>query len=524
VGSIFPSPDGEWIAFNDPATGSVKKIPSGGGVPVTIVESGLGENTGAWLGGTWGPDGTIVFATLARPGLLAVSENGGPMRVVARPAAEDSVCYGQPSFLPDGGGIVFTASEVAYPWEQRIMLLRFEEGAEAVPLLRGHSPKITDDGLLVFGRSTGASAVRSGALWSVPLSPDLTSIAGEPTRLREGVAVSGGVRDRWMMFDLAADGTLVHLPGGRTVSRSLVWVDRGGLMEPLLTADDPQLPAGVIGFDAPRISPSGDRIAFRANVPEDQPGFRLFTLELARGAILALSVDANADWPVWTPDGERVVFNRFDAGVHNLYWTRADNVGEPEPLIPENPLQQHAGDFTPDGGTLVLQEREAVAGPDSDIRVIRVGEDDVSRALVVTDAFEIQPVLSPDGRWLAYVSDESGQREVYVTDFPERRTRVKVSTEAAWQPAWTPGGGEIFYRRLDGDAVMTVPYSVVDGALRPGPPSVLFESEGRFWACCVWGRNYDPTLDGRRFVMVAEEAAITSSRLQVVRRWEAVRR
>lgn len=516
AGSIFLSPDGERIAFHDLSTATIRTIPSDGGTAVTVTETGLEEDDAGWGGGAWGPDGTIVFVTMASPHIMTVSAEGGDPVVAVANDSLDFVRYRQPSLLPDGRGVVFTRVATAYPWTQHVAVDRFDDGREPTVLVEGHSPHLTRDGRLLFGRGLPGSG--GGELWALQLGPDLLDTMGEPVRLTERLLVSGNIRDRDMTYALADDGTLVYVPGLPS-TRNLTWVDRSGDTQPLLTVESPQLPPGVVGFLAPRISPDGGRLAFRASMPGESPSFRIFVMDVARGSLQPLSVDANADWPVWTPDGRRVAFNRFTPGEQDLYWTLADNSEEARPLIPSNPYQQHAGSFSPDGRLLVLQQRAFRNAPDSDLHTFRLGSDE-AEPLRATSALEIHPTLSPDGRWLAYVSDESGRPEVYVTDFPDQQGRVKVSREEADQPAWSPVGGELFYRRRDpDDAVMSVSYTSSDSTFQPGIPTLLYESRGRFDACCPWGRSYDVTPDGNRFVMVGIQAGEPVPRVEVIRRW-----
>ena len=502
VASFTFSPDGEWIAFHDAATGDIRKVPAGGGVVQTIGPAGAGDRV-LFEGLTWGPDGTIVFSASDR--LMRVPVGGGVPEPLTTVEREGTILHTQPESLPDGSGVVFTIQTRAFPFNQRAAVLRF--GADPVVLTEGHSPRITRNGLLVVARGRGTTD-----LWAAPLVGDFTALAAEPVPVFEDVG-SGG-QGRQAAFDLSDDGTLAFLPARPSPADALVWVDRQGVPDTILTVRNPQMPQEVTSLSAPRVSPDGRRIAFRALGGD--PPFRLFTYDLDRTVVSPIPVEVNADWPVWTPDGEHVVFNRFDEGEHNLYVARTDGGGRPAPFHPPNAHQQHPLDFASDG-RLVAQHREYTRAPDSDIVLLAPGGDDAEPVILLGGpAFQIHATLSPDGRWLAYVSDVSGQREVYVTDFPDAETRTKVSTAASEDPAWSPDGRELFFRRRADGAMMAVD-AVGDSVFRAGVPRLLFT--GRFHACCVWGRSYDVGRDGRFLMVALDEGSSVSPRVEVVEGW-----
>ena len=232
-----------------------------------------------------------------------------------------------------------------------------------------------------------------------------------------------------------------------------------------------------------------------------------------------LPVEVNADWPVWTADGERIAFNRFLRDEQDLYWTRADGAEQPEPLIPPNPHQQHAQSFSADGRFLVYQQRDVPNSPDSDLWLLPLDGSGEARPLVDADGIQRSAALSPDGRWLAYVSNESGRNEVYVTDFPDGRTRTKVSSEGAVNPVWSPEGDELFYMRIEDTGVVAVPVET-EGGLRPGLPQLLFQD--RFAGNWAFGRGLDVHPDGQRFLLerIVDDRPRTP-RLEVAYGWLA---
>ncbi|MDX1675322.1 MAG: protein kinase, partial [Longimicrobiales bacterium] len=456
VGSVAFSPDGSWIAFHDVPAARIRKVPAEGGVVETIAPTDPEGRVVPVQGLTWGPDGTVVLSADDR--LMRVPPTGTPEPLTT--VESGAVVHYQPEFLPDGTGVVFTIRGTAFPFRQQVAVLRF--GSEPVILTDGHSPRVTRDGLLVVARGGQTSD-----LWVARLDEDFTAMVGEPVPVFEEIGSRGG---RGAFFDVAADGTLAFLPAATWAADALVWVDRQGVPDTILTVASPQLPRDLRNIAAPRLSPGGERVVFRSS--GGTPSFRLFTYDLRRTVVSSIPLDVNADWPVWTPDGDEVVFNRFDETGHDLYTARVDGAGRARPFQPRNRHQQHPLDFAPDG-RLLAQHREYTRSPDSDIVLLAPGGEAEPEVLVDGPGLEIHGALSPDGRWLAYVSDLSGQRQVYVTDFPSAATRTKVSTGSAEGPAWSPDGTELFFRSRDDGAVMAVAVTA-DSLFRAGIPSALF--------------------------------------------------
>ena len=220
--------------------------------------------------------------------------------------------------------------------------------------------------------------------------------------------------------------------------------------------------------------------------------------DLVRNIPTRFTFDPGRDnYPVWSPDGERVVFTSYRDGNPNVFWKAADGTGEAERLT-TGATSQISSSWSPDGTTLVL----AVQHPETqfDIAVLSPDGEHVSETLIQTEFSEYYPEVSRDGRWLAYVSDESGQREVYVRPFPNTDTgKWQVSRGGGQRPAWAPDGRELFYRRLADSAMMAVPIET-EPTFAPGNPVVLFDAA----AFPVVGgpRRYDVAPDGQRFLMI----------------------
>ena len=253
-------------------------------------------------------------------------------------------------------------------------------------------------------------------------------------------------------FSFSRDGTLVYVPGtsvgGSGPQRSLVWVDRDGREEPLVL--DPG------GYSWPRVSPDGTRVAVEMIGPEFND---VWTSDVARGTLSILTPDPADDRvPLWTPDGERVVF-RSNREPQGLFWKAADGRGAVEPLLTGEEVQQltflSPYDWSPDGNELIVHY--SAPGTAFDIGVLSMDGERAWQPLLNSAANEGDPALSPDGAWIAYQSNETGLSEVYVERFPDLGNKEQISTGGGQDPVWSFDGRELFYRDLSGARMMVVP-------------------------------------------------------------------
>jgi Tol biopolymer transport system component len=236
--------------------------------------------------------------------------------------------------------------------------------------------------------------------------------------------------------------------------------------------------------------------------------------EITRGILTPLTSEGQNFWPAWSPDGKQLAFPAMrSGGAVNLFWKSADGSGSAERLTTSEFAQQPFG-WSPDGKMLVYHQS---LDPESgwDIWVLPMEGDRKPEPFLETASNELQPALSPDGRWLAYVSNESGSDEIYVTTFPEPGGKWRISTDGGREPAWNPRGGELFYR--DNELMMVVDI-VTQPELRPGRPRVLFEAP--YDLAPPFGRNYDVSPDGQRFVMMmSSEPGGAPTQLHIVLNW-----
>jgi Tol biopolymer transport system component len=309
---------------------------------------------------------------------------------------------------------------------------------------------------------------------------------------------------------VANDGTLVYvdLPGGVTVNaRTLVWVDRTGKEE--------AIGAPPRAYNQPRLSPDGTRVAVWSN---DQAS-DIWIWDLERKTLTPLTLDPGEDQhPLWTHDGQRIIFTSNRGGVRNLWWQAADGNGEAERLTKNNEAGYPNG-ITPDGTAVVFHENMGTRGRD----LLQLALDETRRVtpLLATTFDEREGVVSPDGRWLAYESNMAGSTEIFVRPFPNVSDgQLRVSTAGGTRAMWARSGKELFYIGGDG-SLLQVSVEAKGATLNFRAPIKLFEQ--RYFVGGNSGRTYDVSPDGQRFLMIkgpGTETSTASPALILVQHWD----
>ena len=446
---VFTSPDGQWVGFFDGAR-LLKKVAITGGAPVTI---GLVDGGGP-RGATWGPDGTIVYATNApATGLQRVSAGGGEQTVLTKPDRErgegDHVW---PEFLPGGQAVLFTITEGTGGVDNgQVALLDLRTGTSKMLVRGGSHAHYVPTGHLVYG-------VR-GTLRAVAFDLGRLEVVGTAAPVLEGVVTTivGGTD-----IDVAANGSLVYVPGVSDGGRQTVLsVDREGHGSAL-----PGLP--LDSYRDVRIAPDGARLALAT---QDD----IWIYDLARATFSRLTTDPARDAsPLWTPDGQRIVFTSSRRGYRELFSRPADGTGNDEPLLARGKdlLDLRADGWSPDGRQLLFTEVSSAVG--CGIGQMTVERPSDAKLLVKGAPCNENSALSPDGRWIAYQSIVTGRPEIYVERYPELGNRQQISTGGGRIPLWSRNGRELFFRSLDSRQILAV--SVQSGTtLVAGRPHMLFE-------------------------------------------------
>jgi len=245
----------------------------------------------------------------------------------------------------------------------------------------------------------------------------------------------------------------------------------------------------------------------------------MFVYDLSQRTLTSIQVGANAGWPIWATDGERVLFSRFDGSTHDMYWARADNASPPVAFGEPDVEQQHPQWFSEDGEWVIVQWRPVVNASNPDLWLVPTSGVDAGRPLVAELRTQLHASLSPDGRWLLYSSTVSEQNEIYVTEFPEPRTRVTVSTERGYSPLWSPRGDEIYYRRWGDHAMMVAPVLRSDSVFRAGTPTMLFAASA-YHTGGIFARSFDVSADAQRFLMIRSlPGSEVSEHIVMIQNW-----
>jgi serine/threonine protein kinase/Tol biopolymer transport system component len=480
--SPFFSPDGQWIAFF--AAGKLKKISVTGGGAVTLCDVPNGR------GGAWREDGTIVFTPSGREGagLMRVPSTGGNPEPQTSPTVSE-VSHRWPQWLPGGKVILFTGGGSASGYDSASLLVQtVSTGAVKVVYNGGYYGRYLPSGHLIF--------IRDGTLFAAAFDLNRLEVIGRPAAVLQNVSsnsISGTAQ-----FDFSANGTLVYLPGQTTgAPLPIQWMDRLGKTTPLRTAAAPWINL--------RVAPSGDRLALQIFDARSD----IWIYEWGRDALTRLTFDRASNMnPTWTPDSGRIAFASMASGTSaaNLYWQKADGTGDAQRLT-ESPNPQYPYSWHPSGRFLAFQEDHPQTN--SDLMILPVEGNDASgwkagkpTAFLNTPFTERGPMFSPDGRWLGYVSNESGGRfEVYVRPFPGPGGKWQVSTAGGDHPTWSRSRQELFYG-FNGQ-IMVVPFTVDGDSFRAERPRSW--SDGRYTSRAT-NRTFDLHPDGDRFALAAAQA------------------
>jgi len=485
-GSPFFSPDGAWLGFL--ANGELKKVALAGG-PTSSIGKIPGPAPHQIHGASWGTGDVIVFATPfhAGGGLWYVSALGGEPRELSKPAIGE-FSHRLPFVLPGGSAILFTISRTPFRWDDAQIAVRsLTTGKQTVLLSDGADARYVSSGHLVFARR--------GTVMAVPFDLARLEVTGAPVAVVEGVmqSVNETVLSRdsgSAHFSVSQQGTLVYATGGIRPDEPsmLVWVNRDGSSEPL------PVPPGT--YFGPDLDQTEKRVAV-FTTSSGSP--RVWTFDPTIGASTALTtVDEGAHHSVWTPDGGRIAFSSLTQ--RGVFWKDADGTGIAERLTQRDYITESSA-WTPDGKVLAFVENHPQSA--TDVWGIAVGDSHRRAHEIVRTAYDdTHPAFSPDGRWLAYASNDSGRMEVYVQPYPGPGRRLRLSTAGGSSPAWRGDGKELYYLEVRTSAplaVVAVSLAADGNELSASTPRRLFH--GRYGAMSG-RRNYDVTSDGRRFLMV----------------------
>ena len=471
----FFSPDGEWVGFF--ANGKLQRVSMQGGAPLAVCDTPT-----VGRGATWADDGTIVFDPGAA-GLMQVAAAGGaPKPITSSDNAFDRQDLSWPQFLPGGRDLLVTVGRTG-AMNSRIAVLSLDT-SEWRELGPGSQAQFLAPAHLVYH----AIGVREGELHAAAFDIERRALNGTPVSVLENIfrAPDAGAA----YFAVAQNGTVVFARGG--YERTLVRVDRAGQRTPLL--DERR------GYRMPAVSPDGRSVAITIDPRPSQ----VWVYDLSRQSRIPLAIERHSLSPLWTPDGRRIAYTS-DA-PSDIYWRTAD-AGAPAERLLQRDGPQYASSWSSDGQLLIFHE----GGPNQyDIWSLPIGG--TPRPLIVTPASELGGRLSPDERWLAYESNESGRFEIYVRPFPNvTKGKWMISTSGGQRAVWGPDMKELFYHV--GSSMMRVAVDARGPSFKAGNPEPLFS--GPFDMTYT---GYALAQDGR-FILVEIDPHARPTQLQAVLNW-----
>jgi serine/threonine-protein kinase len=488
--SPFFSPDGQWIAFF--AAGKLKKISVNGGAAVTLCDAPNGR------GGSWAEDGTIVFSPSEgrNVSLMRVSSTGGAPAPLTS-LAEGETTQRWPQVFPGSNAVLYTSSASPGDFsEANLVVQRLPNGVRKIVQRGAYHGRYLASGHLVY--------MREGKLFAVPFDRDRLEVTAQPVGVLEGVASNADTGSA--QFGVSASGRLVYLQGLSVRSGAEIWwMDREAKTTPLRPA--------VVNWSNLLFAPDGRRVAMQIAAPGPSD---IWVYDWDMERLTRLTSDPGFDSkPVWTPDGSRITFAsaRANKSTLNLYWQRADGSGDPQRLT-ESANNQRPASSHPNGRFLAFEEQNPTTT--WDLMILPLDADDPSgskraqpTAFLASSSAEREPMFSPDGRWLAYHSNESGHNEVYVRPFPGPGGKWQISTGGGTYPTWSRTKDELFYS-LNAQ-IMVAPFAVEGGAFRA--------EKSRLWSAGRYveragNRGFDVHPDGERLAVAFSPAARTSSAKQ----------
>ena len=480
------SPDGEWLAFI--VDGHLKKVRASGGASVIVADSAApGFGGVAWL-----DDGTIVYVPPSLLEIRRVSANGGPSTIVMNSASLAGGGIGHLVALPGARGVLFQLCGSSCV-TLRVRALDLRTGKEKGLLDDVAQAWYMPSGHLMYVRRDGVALV-------APFDLGRFAITGPAVPVLEGVQVSSG--NGFALLDWSVSGSLVYVQGaGGSTDNLMVRVSRSGVITPVDTGWHE-------AFNSLALSPDGRRLAVGVG---QGSSLNIWIKQLDRGPSTRLTFGGQDRRPFWSPDGRTVAFIRDSAGSSAVYTRPADGGGQERLLARLDRLVQE-GQWSRDGQWIVLRTDTGQPGA-GDIVAVRAGGEGAPVPVASSPFIELNPALSPDGRWLAYTSNESGNTEVYVRPFPDAQGgRWQVSNGGGSEPLWSRDGRELFY--LDGAVRLTAVQVRGTPTFEAVGRTPLFDASN--FVTAGFHQSYDVSVDGRTFLFVSPLRAAVQNDVRIV--------
>ncbi|MDP9180076.1 MAG: hypothetical protein M3O61_20615 [Gemmatimonadota bacterium] len=468
--SPFVSPDGQSIAFA--ARGRLWRVSIAGGMPRDIAEAQQ------FTGGCWLDEDTIVYVPRFAGGLWTITALGGRPEQLTKPQGAVDAAHVWPACLPGGRAVLFSVWHGGKIDDCSVAYVRVADRRRGTLIQGGYHPRYLRPDTLLFARS--------GGLMSVDFDLDGLQVRGAPRQHVSGLLAN--INSLAAFYETSNGEHLAYVQGKyEQPLRHLVWRDRSGGAEP---ASDLRKP-----FSLPRISPDGKRVA--TWLQDDEVAIWLLDFEGDRLTRLSRGIDDHS--PVWSPDGSHVAFDSSRTGNYEIYLTAVNSLAE-ETALTQRRRDHFVNAWLPDG-KLLFTEHSVRDG--SDLWTIDSQPGAEAELLLRTPFNESEPAVSADGRWIAYVADETGRKEVFVRRYPLQGPRRQVSRNGGEEPVWARSGNELYYRH--GPELLAVLLAGTDDDPRLTEPNVLFT--GRYHYNLYPTNSYDVAPDGR-FLLVEEPPPI----------------
>ena len=479
----FFSPNGQWVGFF--AQGKLKKVPVSGGAPTIVTDAPSSFASG----GSWAPNDVIYFSPGQRSGLSQVSVRDGGTPQPFTTLQPGEISHRWPQVLPGGEAVLFTSRTGPGFAERQVQLQRVSSGERRI-LTQGDTGYFVPTGHLVYARP------ETGALLAVPFDLKRLKVGTvAPVTIAEGILTG----PEGAHYAFSSDGLLAYVTGiDNFDDRTLIWVDRSGKTDSLTVPSR--------SYEMLRISPLGTHVAVGTRGAK----YDVWIHDLARGQSTKVISEGSDQAPIWTPDGKKLTYRATRDGTRNIFWRNADGSGIEERLTTGGG-NQTPNSWSPNGEVLLFTD----VSMSRDILAYKRSSR-TTEPFLATASNEGIPQFSPNGNWVAYVSDESGRQEIYVRPYPGPGGKWLVSTDGGTEPVWNPNGRELFYR--SGTRMMAVDITTERG-FAPGKPAELFR--GDYVPIGAAATNYDVSRDGQRFLMVQRSARehVTLMQIVVVLNW-----
>ncbi len=492
------SPDSQWVVFieGQGQARTIRRAPVSGGAAMTITPWD-------WINrGFWGTDNHLYWTPGTRSGIVRTPITGGetkPVTELDTSKNEQNHRFAWP--LPGEKEIIFTAVETTMESydDAKIVVQSLETRKRKTLVEGGTCPRYSPSGHLLYARS--------GSLYAAPLDLKKLELAGPAVPVVEGVLMSRNTGAAY--YTLSETGTLAYVPGVAVDGqRQLVWVDRQGKETPL--------PLPPRSYLYPHLSPDVKQLALEI----EGPSHDFYLYDFARGVLTKMSLDGLSHAPVWSPDGRQIGYRSWKLGGMTMWAMPADRSGPERRLLDQKGMQSVVS-WSADGNHIAYVDM--LPGTGADVLVLPLKGDRKPVPIATSKFAEGSPKFSPDGKWLAYCSNESGRTEVFVQPFPGPGPKIQISTDGGTDPMWRRTGGELYYR--NGDEMMVVQVRT-QPTFTAGRPAALWKghySHGMSSSCGIPGVtsfNYDVTPDGQRFLMVKDvHQDVASNRINVVLNW-----